>query len=691
MPEPSAAAPHERVEQLRAQIRAADHAYYVLDQPILSDAEYDRLMAELAELEAAHPELRTPDSPTQRVSGAPSEKFARVVHREPMLSLGNVQTDAELDDMDARIHRLLGLPPAEPVRYVVEPKLDGLAVELVYEKGVFVQGSTRGDGVNGEDVTPNLRTVGGLGANRGVPERLRADPPPRLEVRGEVLLQKKHFETMNRIIVRQGGEPFANPRNAAAGSLRQLDWRITASRPLSFIAYEALAPGPDGWKTHWEKLEALSAYGFETNPENTLCNGMAEVKAYRDRMAERRFDLPYDTDGVVVKVDDLDWRLRLGAASKFPRWAAAFKYPPQEEATRIERIWASVGRTGILTPVVEVTPVRLSGALISRATLHNEDEMRRKDILEGDWVLIRRAGEVIPEVVKPLPERRTGAERPFVFPSQCPVCGARVVREEGEKVYRCTGSACPAQLIGRLTHFAQRRAMDIDGLGDKLAALLVERGLVKEFADLYAVPFEEWQKAFSRPRKVDARGRKQELPEKSAQNMVATLERSKKTTLRRFLFALGIPQVGEATAATLATHFGDLERFLAATEEELKGVRDIGEETAREIRAWTSEPQNQRVVRRLLEAGLQPAPEEVATRGFFAGKTVVLTGSLARRSRDEAKAEVERRGGKVSGSVSRKTHLVVAGEDAGSKLQKARELGVKVIGEDEFETLLQGE
>ena len=680
-----------RAAALRERIRAADHAYYVLDQPVLSDAEYDRLMAELAELEAAHPELRTPDSPTQRVSGAPSEKFARVVHREPMLSLGNVQTDAELDDMDARIHRLLGLPPAEPVRYVVEPKLDGLAVELVYEKGVFVQGSTRGDGVNGEDVTPNLRTVGGLGANRGVPERLRADPPPRLEVRGEVLLQKKHFETMNRIIVRQGGEPFANPRNAAAGSLRQLDWRITASRPLSFIAYEALAPGPDGWKTHWEKLEALSAYGFETNPENTLCNGMAEVKAYRDRMAERRFDLPYDTDGVVVKVDDLDWRLRLGAASKFPRWAAAFKYPPQEEATRIERIWASVGRTGILTPVVEVTPVRLSGALISRATLHNEDEMRRKDILEGDWVLIRRAGEVIPEVVKPLPERRTGAERPFVFPSQCPVCGARVVREEGEKVYRCTGSACPAQLIGRLTHFAQRRAMDIDGLGDKLAALLVERGLVKEFADLYAVPFEEWQKAFSRPRKVDARGRKQELPEKSAQNMVATLERSKKTTLRRFLFALGIPQVGEATAATLATHFGDLERFLAATEEELKGVRDIGEETAREIRAWTSEPQNQRVVRRLLEAGLQPAPEEVATRGFFAGKTVVLTGSLARRSRDEAKAEVERRGGKVSGSVSRKTHLVVAGEDAGSKLQKARELGVKVIGEDEFETLLQGE
>jgi DNA ligase (NAD+) len=392
---------------------------------------------------------------------------------------------------------------------------------------------------------------------------------------------------------------------------------------------------------------------------------------------------------VVVKVDDLDWRRRLGAASKFPRWAAAFKYAPQEEATRIERIWASVGRTGILTPVVEVTPVRLSGALVSRATLHNEDEMRRKDIREGDWVLIRRAGEVIPEVVKTLPERRTGAEREYVFPSHCPVCGAHVVREEGEKVYRCTGSACPAQLVGRLTHFAQRRAMDVDGLGDKLAALLVERGLVKEFADLYAVPFEEWQRAFSRPRKADAKGKKQELPEKGAQNMAETLARSKRTTLRRFLFALGIPQVGEATAGTLARHFGDVARFLDASEEELTGVRDIGEETARELRAWTSEPQNRQAVRRLLEAGIVPEAEEVAPGGFFAGKTVVLTGSLSRRSRDEAKADVERRGGKVSGSVSRKTHLVVAGEDAGSKLRRAQELGVKVIGEDEFERLLE--
>ena len=700
--------PAARARALRDQLRAADHSYYVLDQPVLSDAEYDRLMRELVELEEAHPELRTADSPSQRVGGAPSERFARVVHREPMLSLGNVQTDAELDELDARVHRLLGLPPEEPVRWVLEPKLDGLAVELVYQDGAFVQGSTRGDGVNGEDVTANLRTVGRLGANRGVPARLAGAPAGRLEARGEVLLQKKHFEAMNQVILRAGDEPFANPRNAAAGSLRQLDPRITATRPLSFIAYEALVDGPEPWKSHWQKLQDLAAWGFETNPENRLCLGMDEVKAYRDRMADHRFELPYDTDGVVVKVDDLDWRRRLGAASKFPRWAAAFKYPPQEEATRVKAIWASVGRTGILTPVVELEPVRLSGATVTRATLHNEDEMRRKDILVGDWVLVRRAGEVIPEVVKPLPERRTGEERRFEFPGQCPVCGARVVREEGEKVWRCTGSACPAQLVGRLTHFAQRRAMDVDGLGEKVAAQLIEKGLVKDFADLYAVPFAEWQKVFSRPRKEAAHPeatseaapeaatneapkaatKEPELPEKSAQNMVDGLARSKRTTLRRLLFGLGIPQVGEATAAALARHFGDPGKFLSASEEELASIRDIGEETARQIRAWTAEPQNERTVRRLLEAGVTPAPEEVSARGFFAGKTVVLTGTLARRSRDESKAEIERRGGKVSGSVSRKTQLVVAGEEAGTKLARARELGVRVVDEDEFERLL---
>jgi DNA ligase (NAD+) len=669
--------PSARVDELRRLIRDADHAYYVLDTPTLSDAEYDRLMRELTALEADHPELVTRDSPTQRVSGAPSERFAKVQHREPMLSLGNVTTDEELDELDARVRRLLGLAEGTLVTYVCEPKLDGLAVELVYEDGVFVAGSTRGDGVTGEDVTPNLRTIGGIGANRGVPARLAGSPPKRLDVRGEVLLQKKHFESLNAHMLRAGEEPFANPRNAAAGSLRQLDWRVTATRPLSFIAYDALTPGADPWPTHWQKLEMLAALGFATNAENRRCQGIAAVKAYRDDMATRRFDLPYDTDGMVVKVDDLDWRRRLGAASKFPRWAAAFKYPPQEEATQVRTIWASVGRTGILTPVVEVDPVRLSGATVSRATLHNEDEMRRKDVRIGDFVLIRRAGEVIPEVVKVIKERRTGAEREFVFPPTCPVCGARVVREEGEKVYRCQGAACPAQLVGRLRHFAQRRAMDVDGLGDKLAAQLVERGLVKEFADLYAIPFATWREL-------------ERMGDKSAQNIQDALERSKKTTLRRFLFALGMPQVGEATAATLARHFVDLPRFLAADEETLLGVRDIGPESAREIRAWTAEPQNQRVVEHLLAAGVVPVHEGSSTGGVFQGKTLVLTGSLTGFSRDEAKAEIERRGGKVSGSVSRKTDLVVAGEDAGSKLDKARALGVRVIDEAEFVRLLAG-
>ncbi len=687
--------PEARVRELRQRIRAADHAYYVLDQPLLADAEYDRLMRELAALEAGHPAFRSPDSPTQRVGGTPGDQFQKVAHREPMLSLGNVTSDEELDEFDTRVRKLLGASPETSIGYVVEPKLDGLAVELVYEQGLFTHGATRGDGTTGEDVTANLRTIGRLGANRGVLPRLKGKAPPRLEVRGEVLLQKAHFEAMNHRLVADGDEPFANPRNAAAGSLRQLDWRVTATRPLSFIAYEAL--GPDhpalAWKTHWEKLEALSDWGFEVSAENRRCAGMAAVKAERDRLASGRFDFPYDTDGIVVKVDDLDLRRRLGAASRTPRWAVAFKYPPQEEATRVTRIWASVGRTGRLTPVAEVEPVRLGGAMVARATLHNEDELRRKDIRIGDWVLIRRAGEVIPEVVKALPERRTGAETEFRFPAACPVCGAHVVREEGEKAWRCTGAACGAQLAGQLRHFTQRRAMDVDGLGDKLAAELVAQGLVKDFADLWGVPFATWQALFSRPRKeaVEAGAKRTpaELPEKAAQNMLEALARAKTPTLRRLLFALGIPQVGEATAGQLARAFPDLQALLDAGEEALQGVRDVGPEVARQVREWTREPRNRAVVARLLAAGVTPAAEQVDARGPFAGKTVVLTGSLSGLSRDDAKAEIERRGGKVSGSVSRKTDLVVAGEEAGAKLKKATELGVKVVDEAGFLALLK--
>ncbi len=679
----------DAAERLRERIRAADHAYYVLDNPVLSDAEYDRLMRELVGLEAAHPGLRTPDSPTARVGGAPAERFEKVAHREPMLSLGNVTSDEELDELDDRVHRLLGLPADVLVGYVVEPKLDGLAVELVYEGGALVSGSTRGAGAVGEDVTATLRTVGARGANPGVLPALRGPAPARLEVRGEVLLRHAHLEAMNRRMLAAGAAPFANPRNAAAGSLRQLDPRVTATRPLSFLAYEALVPGPPPWTTHWEKLAALAALGFEVSAEVRRCAGMAAVKAERDRMAARRFELPFDTDGIVVKVDDLDLRRRLGEASRAPRWAVAYKYPPQEEATRVERIWASVGRTGVLTPVVEVTPVRISGALVSRATLHNEDEMRGKDIRIGDWILIRRAGEVIPEVVKPLPERRTGDERPFAFPAACPECGARVVREEGEKVWRCTGAACPAQIVGRLRHFAQRRAMNVEGLGEKLCAALVERGRVRDFADLYAVPFLAWQQLFGRSRGEEA-SEARELPERAAQKMVEALARSRETTLRRLLFGLGIPQVGEATAAALARAFGDLERFLDADEAALQAIRDVGPEVARQVRAWTAEPQNRRVVARLLEAGVRAAPEAAEARGAFAGKTVVLTGALAGMTRDEARAEIERRGGKVAGSVSRKTDLVVAGEEAGSKLERARALGVAVVDEAGFRRLLEG-
>jgi DNA ligase (NAD+) len=722
-----------RVRELRQRILAADHAYHVLDQPLLADAEYDRLVRELAALEAEHPSLLTPDSPSQRVGGATSDQFQKVSHREPMLSLGNVTTDEELDEFDARVRKLLGAPPETHIDYVVEPKLDGLAVELVYQDGRFAQGATRGDGATGEDVTANLRTIRAAGGRPGIPPRLRGSPPPRLEVRGEVLLTKADFEALNRDILErnealagEGKKPEelrANPRNAAAGSLRQKDWRVTAARPLSFIAYEAL--GPDHplleWRTHWDKLEALAAWGFTVNAENRRCAGIAAVKAERDRLAPARFDLPYDTDGMVVKVDDLDLRLRLGAASKTPRWAVAFKYPPQEEATRVTRIWASVGRTGRLTPVAEVEPVRLGGATVARATLHNEDELRRKDIRVGDWVLIRRAGEVIPEVVKALPERRTGAEVEFRFPAECPACGAHVVREEGEKAWRCTGAACPAQLAGRLRHFAQRRAMDVDGLGEKVAAELVAKGLVKDFADLWALPFETWQTVFSKPRgeagetgeagEARARGEAGDageageageeaggppvkkkppvLPETAARNMLEALEAAKAPTLRRFLFALGIPQVGEATAAQLARAFPELPAFLDAGQDALQGVRDVGPEVARQVREWTAEPRNRAVVARLLAAGVRPVAERVEARGPFAGKTVVLTGSLTTISRDDARAEIERRGGKVSGSVSRKTDLVVAGEEAGGKLKKAVELGVKVVDEAAFLALLE--
>ena len=656
-----------RAAELRREIRHHDHRYYVLDAPEVSDAQYDRLMRELQELEALHPELATPDSPTQRVAGAPAEKFDRVHHRVPMLSLANVFDDAGLAEFDERIRKNTG---AASVAYVCEPKMDGLAISLTYEKGRFVCGATRGDGSVGEDVTKNLRTVRGLPLELVLAPGLT--PPERLEVRGEVFIKKKDFARINKEREAAGEALFANPRNLAAGSLRQLDPKETAARPLSIVLYECVpGGGVPAFARHWDKLAYLQALGLPTNPWNRLAEGADAVRAAYDAALKGRHDFPYEIDGMVVKVDDEDLRKRLGQVSKSPRWATAYKFPPEEESTVVEAIDVQVGRTGALTPVAKLRPVRVGGVTVSNATLHNEGELRRKDVRIGDTVFVRRAGDVIPEIVAVAVSKRTGAEREFRMPTACPVCGSHVEREEDGAILRCTSLSCPAQLVERLRHFASRPAMDVDGLGEKLAANLVQSGLVKTPADLYALSLEQLTNL-------------ERMGEKSAENLRQNLERSKQTTLRRFLFALGIRHVGEATAKALAEHFRDVRALFGAGVDDLARVKDVGEATAEVIHAWFQEPHNREAVEALLAAGVAPAPPEVVEAGPFSGKTVVLTGTLTRLTREQAKEEIERRGGKVSGSVSRKTDMVVAGEDAGSKLQKARELGVRVVDEDAF-------
>ena len=655
-----------RAEQLRALIRDASYRYYVLDQPTLSDAEYDRLFRELEDLEKAHPELATPDSPTQRVGAAPSEKFAKVTHRRQMMSLANAMAPEEFDEFAERVHKLLG---AEKVRWVMEPKLDGLAVTLAYEDGRFVQGATRGDGLVGEDVTQNLRTI------KMLPLQLDKAPKGIFEVRGEVFINKRDFVRLNEEREKAGEPTYVNPRNTAAGSLRQLDPRITAQRPLSIYFYEVGDAAT--FSTHWEKLQKLKEYGLRTNPENRLCETLDEVKNRYRQMLEKRHELPYEIDGSVVKVDSEDQRRRLGAISRTPRWAIAWKFPAEEEATTVENIFVSVGRTGALTPVAELKPVYVGGVTVGRATLHNEDELRRKDVRVGDRVFLRRAGDVIPEIVRVIVEDRPAQSEPWKMPSQCPVCQAPVSREQDEAVTRCTNLSCPAQLVGRLRHFASRLAMDITGLGEETCLRLVQTGLVKTPADLYALSKEQWLTL-------------ERMGDKSADNLLAALEASKKTSLRRFVYALGIRMVGEATALALARRFGSIQGLLEASLEDLESVRDVGPEVARHIHTFLANPENRAAIRRLLDAGIAPEAEAApAAAGAFAGKTVVLTGTLSGYTRDEAKAEVERRGGRVAGTVSRKTDLVVAGEDAGGKLKKAQELGVRVVDETGFRELLK--
>ncbi len=659
--------PAARLKSLKEQLAYHNHRYYTLDAPEISDASYDALMRELQTLERENPTLITPDSPTQRVGGEVLERFEKVTHRQQMLSLANCFDDTEFQEFDERIRKAMNV---EQVEYLCEPKMDGLAIELVYENGHFVQGSTRGDGVIGEDVTENLRTI------RNLPLDLTAKKPPKLlEVRGEVFIRKNDFKKMNDERLKRGEEAFVNPRNCAAGSLRQLDPRMTAARPLAVYLYEVGTVEGLEFEKHAEKLGWFESSGLPVNPRRYPAKGLEGVRSAYTSLQNERHGLPYEIDGLVVKVDDLDLRARLGQVSKSPRWAVAYKFPPEEMEAQVAEITVQVGRTGTITPVANLVPVFVGGVTVSRATLHNEDELRRKDVRAGDWVFVRRAGDVIPEIVKVITSKRTGQETEFVFPSKCPECLAPVKREEGESAMRCTNSACPAQVAGRIRHFATRTAMDIDGLGDKLCEAMVEIGMVKSVADLFDLT-------------VDRLTTIERMGEKSAKNLVDAIARSKKTTLRRFIYALGIRDVGEATAKALAEHFRDINALLSATIESLQAVKDVGPEMAASIHGYFEDESNRELVQALLDAGVHPEAPELVKGGAFTGKTVVLTGTLKTMSRDEAKEAIERRGGKVSGSVSKKTDLLVAGEEAGSKLTKAKELGVAVVDETEFAKLL---
>ena len=673
----------ERAAELRALLHHHAHLYYTLDAPKIPDAEYDRLFQELQAIEARHPELLTPDSPTQRVGGAVLKELVPVRHAVPMLSI-RTETDTEASgaaDFDARVRRELGLAESDPpVEYLAELKFDGLAMSLRYERGVLVRAATRGDGETGEDVTHNVRTIG------QIPLELPEGVPEVLEVRGEVYMRRDQFEALNerqREKIAQGAKgekTFVNPRNAAAGAVRQLDSRIARERPLSFFAYswgEVLGDlHPPASQYDW--LMRLKAWGFPVAEQTAVCRGADELVAFHRRIGERRDALPYDIDGVVYKVNSLETQKRLGFVTREPRWAVAHKYPAQEQLTTVQAIDVQVGRTGKLTPVAKLAPVFVGGVTVTNATLHNEMEARRKDVRVGDTVIVRRAGDVIPEVVSVLADKRVGDPPPFTMPSHCPVCGSAAVREEGEADHRCTGGLfCAAQRKQAILHYAQRRAVDIEGLGDKLVEQLVDSGLIKTLPDLYKLG-------------LTALAGLERMAEKSAQNVLDALNKRRETTLPRLLFGLGIRHVGEATAKDLARHFGGLDRIMDASVDELLQVNDVGPVVAQSIRTFFEQPHNREVVEQLRAAGVHwPENEgEHNTPQPLLGKTFVLTGSFPTLKREDAKAMLEAAGAKVAGSVSKKTDYVVAGEEAGSKLDKARELGVAVIDEAAMLALL---
>ena len=676
----------ERAAQLRELIDDANYRYHVLDEPTITDAQYDALMRELETLEAGDPRLRSADSPTLRVGAKAAGEFPPVRHAKPMLSLSNAFSEQEVRDFVGRIVAATG--EESPV-FSTEPKLDGLAISLSYEQGVFVRGATRGDGTTGEDVTANLRTI------KAIPLRLRGIAPKLLEVRGEVYMTRAAFEAFNEKARARGERPLANPRNGAAGSLRQLDSRITAARSLSFYAYALGAC--EGWTPpgrHSLVLQQLREFGFPVSPEVATAAGADGLLAYFQRIGARRDALPYDIDGVVYKLDRLDQQTALGFVSRAPRWALAHKFPAQEQTTTVNAIEVQVGRTGAITPIARLAPVNVAGVVVTNATLHNADQIARLDVRVGDTVIVRRAGDVIPEVVSVIQDERPRdaagqpLHAPFAMPTHCPVCGSDVVREEGESVSRCSGELyCPAQRKQSLIHFASRRAMDVDGLGDRLIDDLVELGYLNTVADLYRLGIDDFlqmrQRADARDGTVPETVKAGKIASKWATNLLASIEHSRTTTLERLLFALGIREVGESTAKTLARHFGSLDAIMAADEAALLDVPDVGPVVARRIAAFFHEPHNRQVIADLRAAGVAWAegPPQRATEGPLAGKTVVLTGALSSMSRDEAGDRLEALGAKVSGSVSRKTSLVVAGEAAGSKLEKATELGVEVWDE----------
>jgi DNA ligase (NAD+) len=661
----------QRVAQLREQLHYHNYRYYVLDEPEISDAEFDRLMQELIALEEEYPELVTPDSPTQRVGAQPSTKFETVAHRLPMLSLENAFSSDAAREFDQRLKRFLRT--SEEFEYVTEPKLDGCAVELVYEDGYLVVGSTRGDGYRGENVTQNLKTIHTIPL---VLQKQGKSFPPRVEGRGEVYIELEDFKRLNLEREKQGEPAFANPRNAAAGSLRQLDSSITATRPLNIYCYGVGEVPGDDFTSHGEILQHLKTWGLRVNPLIEVHQGIEAAIDYHQRLAQKRHELPYEIDGVVIKVNSLATQARLGTKTRSPRWALAYKFTATQATTRVIKIGVNVGRTGAVTPTALMEPVEVGGVTVSRATLHNEDEVVRKDVRQGDWVLIQRAGDVIPEVVKVITSRRTGAEIPFQMPTQCPVCGSRLVRPAGEAITRCPNPDCVAQLKRSIRHFVSKGAMDIDGLGEKIIDQLVDNGLIQDIGDLYNLKVEELIPL-------------ERFAEKSAQNIVSAIQGSKEPTLGRFIYALGIRYVGEATANLLVQHFHSLEALREANMEELLQVEGVGPQVAAGIRDYFSNDKVSQLLDKLKQAGLtlQTAARPALTP--LAGKTFVFTGGLEHFSREEAKALVVARGGKVGSSVSSKTDYVVVGAEPGSKYTKAQDLKVTILDEAAFKELLR--